>query len=154
MLEALGLIEVNGYLGAISAADAALKAANVKLLKSEKIKGGITTVELVGDVAAITAAVDAGKVVAETLGCLRASHVIARMDNAVQSLLLEEHPLPEVTKDLPMETTKAQLTSQVEELKVEIKDEIVAETNLTKSPEETKKNKNNKVKKSSKKDKK
>lgn len=154
MLEALGLIEVNGYLGAISAADAALKAANVKLLKSEKIKGGITTVELVGDVAAITAAVDAGKVVAETLGCLRASHVIARMDNAVQSLLLEEHPLPEATKDLPIETTKAQLTSQVEELKVEIKDEIVAETNLTKSPEETKKNKNSKVKKSSKKDKK
>ena len=154
MLEALGLIEVNGYLGAISAADAALKAANVKLLKSEKIKGGITTVELVGDVAAITAAVDAGKVVAETLGCLRASHVIARMDNAVQSLLLEEHPLPEATKDLPIETTKAQLPSQVEELKVEIKDEIVAETNLTKSPEETKKNKNSKVKKSSKKDKK
>ncbi|WP_375180083.1 BMC domain-containing protein [Enterococcus rotai] len=154
MLEALGLIEVNGYLGAISAADAALKAANVKLLKSEKIKGGISTVELVGDVAAITAAVDAGKVVAETLGCLRASHVIARMDNAVQSLLLEEHPLPEATKDLPIETTKAQLTSQVEELKVEIKDEIVAETNLTKSPEETKKNKNSKVKKSSKKDKK
>ncbi|EOI01893.1 hypothetical protein UAY_01301 [Enterococcus moraviensis ATCC BAA-383] len=154
MLEALGLIEVNGYLGAICAADAALKAANVKLLKSEKIKGGITTIELVGDVAAITAAVDAGKVVAETLGCLRASHVIARMDNAVQSLLLEEHPLPEATKDLPIETTKAQLTSQVEELKVEIKDEIVAETNLTKSPEETKKNKNSKVKKSSKKDKK
>ncbi|WP_348920227.1 BMC domain-containing protein [Enterococcus rotai] len=154
MLEALGLIEVNGYLGAICAADEALKAANVKLLKSEKIKGGITTVELVGDVAAITAAVDAGKVVAETLGCLRASHVIARMDTAVQSLLLDEHPLPEATKDLPIETTKAQLTSQVEELKVEIKDEIVAETNLTKSPEETKKNKNSKVKKSSKKDKK
>lgn len=90
MVEALGMIEVTGYLGAISAADAALKAANVKLLRSEKVKGGITTIELVGDVAAITAAVDAGKIVAEKLNCLRASHVIARMDPAVQNLLLDD----------------------------------------------------------------
>lgn len=90
MIEALGMIEVTGYLGAISAADAALKAANVKLLRSEKVKGGITTIELVGDVAAITAAVDAGKMVAEKLNCLRASHVIARMDPAVQNLLLSD----------------------------------------------------------------
>jgi microcompartment protein CcmL/EutN len=90
ILEALGMIEVTGYLGAVSAADAALKAANVQLLKSEKIKGGITTVELIGDVAAITAAVDAGRVVAEQLGCLRSSHVIPRLDPSVQELLLKK----------------------------------------------------------------
>ncbi|GGC84771.1 BMC domain-containing protein [Enterococcus wangshanyuanii] len=118
-LEALGMIEVTGYLGAVSAADAALKAANVHLLKSEKIKGGITTVELIGDVAAITAAVDAGKVVAEKLGCLRASHVIPRMDIAVQELLMDK---PTVTEETIVVTETEEIKAESAELQ---QDEIL-----------------------------
>ena len=58
-MKALGMVEVKGFLGAISVADAALKAADVTLLKAEIINGGLTTVELIGDVAAVQAAVDA-----------------------------------------------------------------------------------------------
>lgn len=118
-LEALGMIEVTGYLGAVSAADAALKAANVRLLKSEKIKGGITTVELIGDVAAITAAVDAGKIVAEKLGCLRASHVIPRMDIAVQELLMDN---PTVTEESAPVTETEEIKAESAELQ---QDEIL-----------------------------
>lgn len=118
-LEALGMIEVTGYLGAVSAADAALKAANVHLLKSEKIKGGITTVELIGDVAAITAAVDAGKIVAEKLGCLRASHVIPRMDIAVQELLMDK---PTVTEESATVTETEEIKAESAELR---QDEIL-----------------------------
>lgn len=79
-MKALGMIEVRGFLGAVSAADAALKAADVDLNNAEVIRGGLTTVELVGDVAAVEAAVDAGVAVAEDLNCLIAHHVIARLD--------------------------------------------------------------------------
>ena len=89
-MEALGLIEVNGYLAGIVVADAALKAANVELLNTEKIKGGLTTVELKGDVGAIQAAVEAGTYEAEKLGALISSHVIPRMDDAVQEMLLAD----------------------------------------------------------------
>lgn len=89
-MQALGLIEVTGYLAAIAAADAALKAANVELLRSEKIRGGLTTIELVGDVAAVTASVDAGKRVAEDLGRLRSSHVIARLDRETEKMLTRQ----------------------------------------------------------------
>ncbi|MGX7148578.1 BMC domain-containing protein [Enterococcus ureasiticus] len=154
MLEALGMIEVTGYLGAISAADAALKAANVTLLKSEKVKGGITTVELVGDVAAITAAVDAGKLVAEKLGCLRASHVIARMDAATQTLLLDNEVVKEVTQSKSV-TTEEQLVSQVKELKVEIfEEEIISDSMPKEVKQDAKKGNKTTNKKNAKKDKK
>jgi len=74
--EALGMIEVTGFLGAIEAADTALKAANVELLQAEVISGGLTTVQVVGDVGAVQAAVEAAVSVREILGCLVGSHVI------------------------------------------------------------------------------
>ncbi|MDT2757746.1 BMC domain-containing protein [Enterococcus asini] len=83
-MKALGMIEVRGFLGAVSAADAALKAADVDLNNAEVIRGGLTTVELVGDVAAVEAAVDAGVAVAESLNCLISHHVIARLDPQTQ----------------------------------------------------------------------
>ncbi|MDY4027185.1 MAG: BMC domain-containing protein, partial [Enterococcus avium] len=52
-MTALGMIEVRGYLGAVSVADTALKAANVTLNNAEVIRGGITTIQLTGDVAAV-----------------------------------------------------------------------------------------------------
>ena len=58
--KALGLIETYGYIGAIEAADTAVKAAYVELSAVEKVKGGLVTVQLLGDVGAVKAAVDAG----------------------------------------------------------------------------------------------
>lgn len=132
MIEALGMIEVTGYLGAISAADAALKAANVQLLRSEKVKGGITTIELVGDVAAITAAVDAGKLVAEKLNCLRASHVIARMDPAVQNLLLDNKEVAETDVE-PSTENKTIVDIEVIEIEEPVIDkELIVESKKSK----------------------
>ena len=59
-IESLGMIEVKGFLGAVVSADAALKASDVSLLDLEITRGGLVTVLLIGDVAAVNAAVDAG----------------------------------------------------------------------------------------------
>lgn len=84
---ALGLVEVIGFVTAVEAADAALKAANVQLLGIEKVDGGIVTVELVGDVDAVKASVEAGGAAANRVGPLRATHVIARADESVMQML-------------------------------------------------------------------
>jgi ethanolamine utilization protein EutM len=75
---ALGLVETKGLVGAIEAADAGLKAANVTLLATERADAGLVTVMFGGDVAAVRAAVDAGAAAAERVGHLVSSHVIPR----------------------------------------------------------------------------
>jgi microcompartment protein CcmL/EutN len=75
---ALGLVETKGFVGAIEAADAGLKAANVQLLASERADAGLVTVMFGGDVAAVRAAVDAGAAAAQRVGHLVSSHVIPR----------------------------------------------------------------------------
>ncbi len=83
MMQALGLIEVIGYPAAIEAADAALKASNVQLGGLSKVGSGIMTVQLFGDVGAMTAAVEAGGRAAEKLGKVRSAHVIPRVDESL-----------------------------------------------------------------------
>lgn len=87
MYKSLGLIEVKGLLGAIEAADSALKAANVNLIDLEKVKGGIVTVKLTGDVDAVKAAVDAGVASVEALGVFLTSHVIPRVHEETLKIL-------------------------------------------------------------------
>src|SRR5947207_6528138 len=77
-LEALGLIETKGLVGAIEAADAMVKAASVKLVGKEKVGGGYVTVMVRGDVGAVKAATDAGAAAAERVGELVSVHVIPR----------------------------------------------------------------------------
>ena len=60
MSEALGMIETKGYVGSIEASDAMVKAANVHLVKTIPIGGGLITVLCKGDVGSVKAAVDAG----------------------------------------------------------------------------------------------
>lgn len=86
-MEALGLIETRGLLSSIVAADAAVKAANVKLLNAEIIKGGLVTVQLLGDVAAVQAAVEAGENAITSFQTLISVHVIPRMHHETGSLL-------------------------------------------------------------------
>lgn len=76
--EALGMIETRGYVGSVEASDAMVKAANVKLVKTIPIGGGLITVLAEGDVGSIKAAVDAGSKAAAKIGELVSSHVIAR----------------------------------------------------------------------------
>lgn len=89
---ALGLIEVRGYLGAIAAADATVKAAEVELLQAEVISGGLTTIQVRGDVGAVTAGIESGRLAAAALGCLVSSHVIARLDTEAQQLIAVKQP--------------------------------------------------------------
>ena len=73
---ALGMIETKGLVGAIEAADAACKAANVKLISSEKVKGALINIKIIGEVAAVKSAVDAGAAAARRLCSLVSAHVI------------------------------------------------------------------------------
>ena len=84
---ALGFIETQGYTAVFEAIDNACKAANVEVLGKEKLGGGYVTVIIKGDVAAVHAAIDAGKVKVEGLGKLIAAHVIARPSESVLRLL-------------------------------------------------------------------
>ena len=87
--EALGLVETRGLVGAIEAADAMVKAANVKLVGYEKIGSGLVTVMVRGDVGAVKAATDAGAVAARNVGELMSIHVIPRPHSDVETLLPE-----------------------------------------------------------------
>lgn len=78
MADALGMIETRGFVGAVEAADAMVKAAKVELVHYEKIGGGYVTVLVRGDVAAVKAATDAGSRQAERVGELVSVHVIPR----------------------------------------------------------------------------
>lgn len=78
--DSLGLIETVGIVPAIVAADAASKAAQVSLLGYELGRAGLVTIKVVGDVAAVTAAVSAGSAAAEKVGKVLSVHVIPRPD--------------------------------------------------------------------------
>lgn len=78
--QALGLIETRGLIGALEAADAGAKAADVELAGLEYADAGLITVHFLGDVAAAKAAVDAGAAAAERVGQLVSVHVIPQPD--------------------------------------------------------------------------
>ena len=85
--EALGMIETRGLIGAIEAADAMVKAANVRLVGKEQIGSGLVTVMVRGDVGAVKAATEAGAEAAKRVGELLSVHVIARPHSDVESIL-------------------------------------------------------------------
>ena len=83
----LGMIETKGMVGAIEAADAMVKSANVQLVGKELAGGGLVTVMVRGDVGAVKAATDAGAAAAEKVGELVSVHVIARPHTEVDNIL-------------------------------------------------------------------
>ncbi len=87
MREALGMVETRGLVGAVEAADAMVKAANVELVGKEKIGSGLVTVMVRGDVGAVKASVDAGAAAAKRVGELYSVHVIPRPHNDVENIL-------------------------------------------------------------------
>ena len=75
---ALGMIETIGLVSAIEAADAGLKAAQVRLLGTDYVRGGLVMVRFEGEVAAVQSAVDAGAAAAQRVGKVFSAHVIPR----------------------------------------------------------------------------
>lgn len=92
MSDAIGMIETKGYVGAVEASDAMVKAANVSLVKTIPIGGGLITVLAKGDVGSVKAAVDAGTKAASKVGELISSHVIARPHEELLKVFLGEQP--------------------------------------------------------------
>lgn len=85
--EALGMVETKGLVGAIEAADAMVKAANVDLIGYEKIGSGLVTVMVRGDVGAVKAATEAGAAAAKVVGEVVSIHVIPRPHADTEKML-------------------------------------------------------------------
>ncbi|MHA6513379.1 propanediol utilization microcompartment protein PduA [Tessaracoccus sp. Z1128] len=87
MQDALGMVETKGFVGAVEAADAMVKSANVQLIGNEKVGAGLVTVMVRGDVGAVKAATDAGAAAAAKVGELVSVHVIPRPHTDVEKIL-------------------------------------------------------------------
>ena len=85
--EARGMVETKGLVGAIEAADAMVKSANVSLVGYEKIGSGLVTVMVRGDVGAVKASTDAGAAAAQKVGEVVSVHVIPRPHTDVEKIL-------------------------------------------------------------------
>ena len=115
----LGMIETKGLIGAIEAADAMVKSANVQLVGKEQVGGGLVTVMVRGDVGAVKAATDAGAAAAEKVGELISVHVIARPHTEVDAILPKDRrsgPAPKAccsTRRPPPGTTSETGTASV-----------------------------------------
>ncbi|MGY4105686.1 BMC domain-containing protein [Ignavigranum ruoffiae] len=86
---ALGMVEVRGLLASIIAADTAVKSANVHLIDNQTIRGGLTSVELFGDVGAIREAIESAKKAVSEMDCYVSSNVIANLDPQVEEMLIK-----------------------------------------------------------------
>ncbi|MBN1543223.1 BMC domain-containing protein [candidate division KSB1 bacterium] len=85
--EALGMVETRGFVAAVEAADAMVKAANVELVGKSQVGSGLVAVIVRGDVGAVKAATDAGAAAAEKVGELVSVHVIPRPHADVEKML-------------------------------------------------------------------
>ena len=92
--KALGMIEVYGRVADVAALDAALKAADTSLVSLSKVGGGLTTIFVEGEVAAVKASVEAGGAAAARVGTLISTHVIPRPDPSVREMLRRDIQIP------------------------------------------------------------
>lgn len=122
--KALGMVETYGYVGAIEAADVCVKAANVELVGCEFVRGGLVTIHIRGDVAAVKAAVEAAEVAVAKVGKLISTHVIPRPSGEVEKILPNTDPDP-----------KDEKKEEPEKLDVENEGNIEEELNGTKTVE-------------------
>lgn len=127
MGKALGLIEFIGYVPAICAADTALKAASVDLIGIEKVTGGIVTVKITGDVDAVQAAVESAENYASIIGSLRSAHVIPRLDDEVENLLMNSKSSEEEIEE-EIQELEEDIKEVCEEIREEITETIIEET--------------------------
>lgn len=120
-MKALGMIETRGMVGAIEAVDVACKTADVEVLNRHLVKGGIVTVEIVGDVGAVKVAVEAAAEAVKRLGVYMGSHVIPRPTEEVYNML-EKKEVP--TEKIVEEEIIVELPEENEVIVEEIVDEV------------------------------
>lgn len=113
-MQALGMIEVYGYLTAVEALDSALKAANVSRLGVEKVRGGLVTVLVEGDVGAVKAAMDASAAAAERVGTVISVHVIPRPADDVTRMLKGGNAPEEPAPPEPEQPSEPEVPSEPE----------------------------------------
>ena len=125
-MKALGLIETRGMVGAIVAADIALKTAQVELINKEYTKGGLVCIEFEGDVAAVKASVEAAVTAIKDMGIYIGSHVIPRPDDSVEKIIkrkketfnkevIEKKEIKTETKDVEEKSLESVEMKQIEE---------------------------------------
>ena len=107
MINALGLLEVDGMVAAVDAADAMLKAANVRLLSHEVLDPGRLTLVVEGDLAASRAALDAGSAAAQRTGRVISRREIGRPEEDTQRLIAGFQRLPQ-TPEAPATTESSE----------------------------------------------
>lgn len=109
-MNALGLIETMGIIGAIEACDVACKTSDVKIYNRHLIKGGIVTVEFIGDISSINVAIEAAIEATKKLGVFLNSHIIARPNIEILEILEED--LKEV------DSKKIEIKEEIKEIEV------------------------------------
>jgi microcompartment protein CcmL/EutN len=114
---ALGLLETQGLVAAIEAADAMLKTAYVRLVSMEKTDPALITIYITGETAAVQASVDAGRAAAERVGKVISAHVIPRPDPDVRKILGTVSPPRPTGSDEALDSlTVSELRTIVREL--------------------------------------
>jgi microcompartment protein CcmL/EutN len=148
MPKALGLVETRGLVAAIEAADAMVKAANVTLVGREKTDPALITVKIVGETAAVKAAIEAGAAAVKRIGELVSIHIIPQPDEQMITLLPEisddkaepsskgtfvEPPQEKETKEkpAPVKEKKSLPSSTVDSSEVKQKTELFTPTTET-----------------------
>ena len=127
-MKALGLIETKGTLAAVEAADAMVKAADVTLVEKTRVGGGLVTITVTGDVAAVQAAVDAGAAAVERIAAssLAAKLVIPRPHEELEILFTPKGPGgktdPGVTDEEEPEAEDAAVGDAVKEVVKEVEE--------------------------------
>ena len=148
-MKALGLIETRGMVGAIVAADIALKTAQVELINKEHTKGGLVCIEFEGDVAAVKASVEAAVTAIKDMGIYVGSHVIPRPDDSVEKIIKrkneasEEEVIEKKAKEIKKETKEIQEES-LESTELKNIEEEIEEINEILKVSKNKKTKNKK----------
>jgi microcompartment protein CcmL/EutN len=136
---ALGLIETKGLIGAIEAADAMVKAANVKLVSKEKITAALVTVKIIGEVAAVKSAVDAGAAAAQRVGQLVSAHVIPRPDDQLEDIIyysqIQSSPDKTEVEEAKSKSKESKPEKIVEVPQLKVK-EVAEEVEIVESTEE------------------
>lgn len=133
---AIGLVETYGYIGAIEASDVCLKSANVELVGCEFVTGGIVTIQITGDVAAVKAAIEAAEIAVKKVGTLRTTHVIARTSDDVWKMLKKEKEIEdeqpdqdldkEVVEEILIEEN-TEITENIEDVTEKVTEELTEE---------------------------
>lgn len=125
-MNAIGLVEVVGYVAAIEAGDVCVKSANVNIVGIEKVGAGIVTLIITGDVGAVKSAVESAELAVSKLGNLRTTHVIPRIHTDVADTLLKKEEVKEdftTSEEISTEKT-IEVIETVEEILEEKADEL------------------------------